>query len=73
MATKENHGMTQLEPFGFVRRCGWECDESTGKEVFRAIVEYPNGPPDGLSWSIVWDTVPVQIVVVRPEPPMGAA
>lgn len=49
---------------GIVRRIGWETDEETGEKVFRAIVEYPDGPPDpDLPLAVVWQEIPVKIVV----------
>jgi hypothetical protein len=45
---------------GVVRFIGWsECGDS-GVSVFRAIIEFPHGPPD-LPASIVWDRQPVKI------------
>ena len=55
------------ENYGIVRRVGWDEDEDTGEKVFRAIVEYPNGPPagtDALTFNVVWDQLPVKIVLV---------
>lgn len=49
---------------GIVRRIGWEKDEETGLPVFRAIVEYPNGPPS-LPFAVVWGKIPVEIVVIE--------
>jgi hypothetical protein len=47
---------------GFLRRVGWEKHEDTGEDVFRAVIEYPNGPPDNLRFSLVWEPIPVAIV-----------
>ncbi len=48
---------------GILRRIGWMENEH-GEQVFRAFVDYPNGPPSGLPFSVVWNQTPVQIVVV---------
>lgn len=45
---------------GIVRRIGWEKDEETGAEVFRAIIDFPNGPPN-LLFSTIWDRKPVNV------------
>ena len=50
------------ENFGVVTRAGWEKDEETGKEVFRATIEYPNGPPY-LPFDVIWERKPVDIVL----------
>ena len=55
------------EKYGIIRRVGWERDDETGEKVFRAIVEYPDGPPtdaDALTFNVVWDQLPVKIVLV---------
>lgn len=48
---------------GIVKRAGWTVDED-GTQVFRAIVEYPSGPPDGLTFDIIRKAKPVAIVLV---------
>lgn len=46
-----------------VRSIGWVGED--GQQVFRAVIEYPNGPPDDLSFNAVWDARPVRIVIVE--------
>ena len=46
---------------GIVSRVGWEKDED-GREVFRAIIWFPNGPPD-LPFNTVWDQRPVIVAL----------
>jgi hypothetical protein len=50
---------------GIVRKIGWAEDDE-GKPVFRAVVEYPDGPDelDDVPLRIVWDRLPVRIVVL---------
>lgn len=55
---------------GIVRRAGWEIDEE-GEKVFRTVVDYPNGPPNDLTFAVVWNEMPVAIVVVRNETMQG--
>lgn len=51
---------TGLAPgYGIVKEVGW--DEIEGESVFRAIITFPEGPPD-LAAAIVWNSVPVDIV-----------
>ena len=57
------------EKYGIVKLVGWDEDEDTGEKVFRAIIEYPNGPPagtDSLTFNVVWDQLPVKLVLVTP-------
>lgn len=50
---------------GILRRIGWVIDGDTGKEVFRATIDYPNGPPGkDLPFDVVWKSLPVKIVVI---------
>jgi hypothetical protein len=49
---------------GIIRKIGWMEDEYGG-QVFQAIVEFPDGPPDSISFQNVWQKAPVTIVVVR--------
>jgi hypothetical protein len=61
-ATRERREMKQGHA-GIVRSIGWGVDED-GCKVFRAIVEYPDGPPgDDLPINICWTGQPVKIVV----------
>jgi hypothetical protein len=55
--------MSEKLTHGYVTKVGWEKREN-GAPVFRAIVEYPNGPGEGLTWATVWDRHPVKIVEV---------
>lgn len=53
---------------GIVRRIGWETHEETGEQVFRAVVEYPGGPdslPSDMTVAVVWQAMPVEIVLVE--------
>lgn len=47
---------------GFVKSVGWV--KKRGKETFQAVIEYPNGPPPGLMFSVVFDKPPVAIVTL---------
>lgn len=44
---------------GIITKLGWDKNDE-GKDVFRAIIEFPNGPPD-LNALVVWDQKPVTI------------
>lgn len=57
--------MSDTEKFGIVRAIGW--GEFDGREGFRAIVEFPDGPPD-LPFSVIWNAQPVRIVPVAIPP-----
>lgn len=52
---------------GIVRRVGWDSNEA-GDRVFRAIIDFPNGPP-ALSYAVIWDPQPVEIIVAPEEKP----
>lgn len=55
--------------YGLVTLMGWR--KVRKKEIFRAIVEFPNGPPN-IPLGVVWDRRPVDIVERKgtlPEPP----
>ena len=54
-----------IDAAGVIRRFGWDRDES-GKLVFRAVVDYPDGPPD-LPFAVIWHSLPVRIVEVKSE------
>jgi len=47
----DNHGIIIL--------MGWR--KIRGKDVFRAVVEFPNGPPH-IPVGVVWDRRPVDII-----------
>lgn len=51
------------EGMGIVRKIGWE--KVRGKEVFRAIVDFPNGPPS-LHYVTIWDRHPVELKEYEP-------
>ena len=46
-----------------VERIGWE--KRLGVKRFSAVLVFPNGPPD-LSVSVVWDAIPVRLVMDPP-------
>ena len=50
------------EQHGIITRLGWE--EKDGNEVFTATVEFPNGAPEGETFSTIWDAIPVQIIKI---------
>lgn len=49
------------EGYGVIRNIGWMTDDETKKEVFRAWVDFPNGPPP-IQYSVIFQQIPIQIV-----------
>ncbi len=52
------------EGSGIIRRIGWDKDDE-GHAVFRAIIDFPNGPPT-LECRVVFRAMPVTISETKP-------
>ncbi len=53
---------------GIITKLGWSSNDE-GKDVFRAVVEYPSGPDDrdNLTLRTVFNRLPVVIVLAKSE------
>lgn len=43
---------------------GWSKD-ACGKDIFRAIVDFPEGPPPDITFDVVWRQLPVTIALAK--------
>lgn len=54
---------------GLITSLGWDIDED-GRKFFRAIVEFPEGPPP-IPPTVIWKSRPVRIEINAPQPTEG--
>jgi len=57
-------GPTYAQGQGRVIYAGWLPEGHWGVAGFRAIVEFPHGPPDW-PWSVIWEGTPVTLTCAR--------
>lgn len=53
-------------------KCIYRAKGKRGREVLRVIVDYYDGAAPDFQWKVIWDEIPVNVVVVAsPAPPLA--